>query len=320
MSVILTVDRACNTSDSANMEFSIPMYNNIFIIQADTLDSDIKGIYYGDGIDLEFWGLLNLLMDSGRTYTTSYELTSGYTYTYYVSKNKFVITDSTDAIVFENDYIKGINDFCVDSEIESSHQFHVVFDPFSSIYSFYKVATLFKKYGGGELNTSGSNGVQNEYIHDRVRPYLPDDLDNPVWNISLLDICEDSFICNPVDNLLEMESLYGHEASEFDCSYLTQNNNFYSNLASFSTSAKLQASDYVAYILELSLILPDLSTSMFPQLLPVAMARETTNTRPVYEPWLIWKVLEFITSKITVDNPDKDYEVLSFDLSPVYAE
>lgn len=306
-------------NNSASMNFSIPMYDNIFVMQADTLDSDIRGTYYGDEVDLDFWNLLNLSMDSGRTYTTNYELTSGYTYTYYVSKNKFIITDSTNAVVFENDNIRGINDFCVDLETASSHQFHIIFDPFSDIYSFYKVVRLGSTYGSGEVASSGSCGTNNIFLPDRVRPYLSTDDDNPSWSISRLGVCANNITVDRiVYGLVVADVLSGYRLCSFDYSKLKPDNNFYYDLTSFVLTASLDRKQMISYLLDLSIILPDLCNNMFPQLLPIERAEETVNNRPVYEPWLIWKILEFITTRTTTDNPDKDFEVYSFDLSPVY--
>lgn len=322
MSNILNIDCMCIASESSSLYFSVPLFNDIHVMQADTFDSAIKSMYYGNEVDLSFWGMLGISMDSGKTYTTTYGLVTGYKYTYYATDNKFIILNADGKQVFTNDDILGINDFCINIDVISSNQFTIVFSPFSNLYSFYKIANMVDVNSWtGFMNDVGYDGVQNILLPDRVRPYGKDDPDNPIWNISNLG--SDNTLFTVEDYIISLfvsgdTSWFLNNGINYDNTVCS--NNFYTDLDSYIVDVKLSAKEYTSYMLSLSLILPDLSNSLYPHLLPIESTDETMNNRPVYEPWMIWKILEFITTKITTDDTgDKDFEVYSFDLSPVYS-
>jgi len=62
-------------------------------------------------------------------------------------------------------------------------------------------------------------------------------------------------------------------------------------------------------------LLPQLSIDLYPALMPIERVGETHNNRPVYEPWLIWGVIQFMANK-TQDKSDDEFPIPVFDLSP----
>ena len=58
---------------------------------------------------------------------------------------------------------------------------------------------------------------------------------------------------------------------------------------------------------------------MFPMLLPIQVVENQLNNRPLYEPWLIWRVLDIVSSGSIFDPELTDTEEFTFDLSPWWA-
>ena len=172
MSKLLTFDSTM-APVSSSIEVCSPYFTDVRIINADSLDSSISGIYYGDEVNLLFWEQLNLDFGSDATYDTTYHLVSGYTYTYYVDRREFIIRDSSNNTIFSNSSIKSIADFCIDFEVFSSHQFIINVSSFSYVFRFYKIAKLIRDPFPGNLpNTDdevkhmiiGGNGDSGETI------------------------------------------------------------------------------------------------------------------------------------------------------------
>jgi hypothetical protein len=68
-------------------------------------------------------------------------------------------------------------------------------------------------------------------------------------------------------------------------------------------------------IIGISYMLPKLTTSLYPKLLPIVKDGETQNNRPLYENWLIYGKYLFKYNYIKYDSSDTLYLDV-FDLSP----
>lgn len=320
MSNILELGTIIGITDPTPLRCSEPYFNGVFVVQGDTLNAEYMGVYYGDEVNLNFWKQLDLDMGIDTTDTTLYKLTTGYKYVYYVSTRKFIITDDSGNVVYTANNVKSIKEFKIDMEIYKSHQLEIVISPNSDIYSYYLVVRLLKK-DDGAVSDKYDYGVNNIDITDRVRPYGKDDPDNPTWNILYLgQIAEgiDLFLRDNTNCMTKDEYLIGSKVGDINYSKISTSNNFYADGIK-TMVASLYENQYVCTVMAYSLVLPNLSTDMFPQLLPVDKLDELCNNKPVYEPWLIWGIYKFLTSHITVDKDDPSFEVVPFDLSPIYS-
>lgn len=318
MSVILDISSTIQPREL--WKTSAPYFNGIRIIHGDSLGSDLHGIYYGDEINLLFWKQLNMTMNSGRTYPSIYTLHTGYKYIYYVAYRKFIIYDENSNIVFENN-VTSINDLNIDFSVHKSHQFEVHVSLFGDIFRFYKIARWLKKDSGGVDAYTAGKGVNNICAPDRVRPYLPTDSDNPTWNIKYIENIDEGekIIIDDTLKVKEPETSEGFMLSGINYEGLKINNNFYHTTGDIDKTGTLTVWEHDGKMLTYSILLPLLSVSLFPELLPIINHGEVLNNRPLYEPWLIWGIYGIISSKITTDIDTEDFEVFPFDLSPWWA-
>ena len=315
MSVILDISSTIQPREL--WKTSAPYFNGIRIIHGDALGSDLQGIYYGDEINFLFWKQLNMTMDSGRTYPSTYTLHPGYKYIYYVANRKFIIYDENSNIVFENN-VTSINDLRIDFSVHKSRQFEVHVSLFGDIFRFYRLARWLKKDSGGVDADTAGKGVNNICTPDRVRPYLPTDSDNPIWNIKYIENIDEGekILIDDTLKVKEPETSEGFMLSGINYEGLKFNNNFYHTTGDIDKAGTLTVWEHGGKMLAYSILLPLLSVSLFPELLPIRNPGEVLNNRPLYEPWLIWGIYDIIPSKIITDIDTEDFEVFPFDLSP----
>lgn len=308
-------------SDPTPLQASIPLFQNIFIMQAETIDSPYNhGIYYGDEINILFWEMLNLKM--GTMSTAPYTLMAGYKYIYYVENKRFVIYDANSAIVYEKKDVVYISDFCIDIEIYKSHQLEIHLSPYCDVYSFFKVARLKYRAYDVTIEDIDSCGINNMFEADRVRPYLADDVDNPlykIFHIADIDFDDTKQISQENYRVLQEIDETGIKNGDIDFASTSPSGIFYEDMVDTGATAKLAKQVLFCEMVMYNYMLPNLSTSLYPGLMPVERSDETQNNRPVYEPWLIYGLYKFIYSKRTSDDIDSDFEIYSFDLSPVYS-
>ena len=173
------------------------------------------------------------------------------------------------------------------------------------------------------------DGVNNNDLADRIRPYLPEDLDNPSWHSPM-------YIKDIHDFIVYHYKIYGYKFYGYDLEDLSglnkaninwdkncPTNYFYWNIDLVYEFVRVFEIMHGLYE-NLHFLIPELSTDMFPRRQPIQRDGETNNGRPLYEPWLIYTIewgswLEFDIQNYppgtTVDKKDK-YEVEVFDLSP----
>ena len=303
---------------------SIPYFNNIMILNGDTLDIDGIGIFYGDEINLMFWGALNLVFDSGRVYENTYTLIPGYIYRYYVGNHLFRIYDDTGNIIFVNNIV-GINDFCIDFSVHKSHQFEIYNLSEDYNIGFYKPVKWRKRIHNSVRANFGDVGVDNLWEPDRVRPYGASDDDNPITGgvpyrlHKFIDIAKGLSDGDGYEYGKGVNSLKGIVSSLVDYSNVNINNCMYTEIP-LSLEGLIPDWDIYGKKHDYnSIVIPLLSKNMFPALLPIQLLDQQTNNRPVYEPWLIWKTLDFMASGTVFDRDLTDLEAYTFDLSPWWA-
>lgn len=344
LSRILDIE-AFNLIDSIP-EPSTPYFNGIKILDADAVAGDLQ-VYYGDEIDLQFWALLQLNMGSDYVPTTIYTLQQGYRYIYEPTKTRFTIYDENMGVVFVNNHVHAITDFSIDFTVHKSHQFEIHYGKGGK--SFFRIGTWEKHLHEVSIKEF-QHGVQNIVIPDRVRPYLPDDADNPIWNIKYLANLDyygffGDNLWNEIDgkfdypwlpsnpgnniagNLMPYEVVsVGGEGfrllNDVDWSKVMRENNFYVEglykliagnigLPAYGTLLKY-SENYYSFILAL------ISMGLYPELNTLQVSESVYNNRPVYEPYLIYRILKFIPTGYTKDN-DEEFPISVFDLSPKWS-
>lgn len=300
---------------------SIPYFNNIMILSGDTLDVNGLGIYYGDEINLMFWGALDLVFDSGRVYTNTYTLIPGYIYRYYVGSHLFRIYDNNGNVIFVNNIV-GINDFCIDFSVHKSHQFEIYNLSEDYGVGFYKPVKWRKRIHNSARANFGDVGVDNLWEPDRVRPYSASDSDNPVTGgvfyhlHKFIDIAKGLSDGDGEEHGYGVGTVKGIVSSLVDYSNININNCMYNEVP---PSLECIIPDWNIYGVRHdydTMIIPLLSMNLFPALLPIQVVSQQTNNRPVYEPWIVWKTLDFTTSAVVIDPNLTDLEAFTFDLSP----
>lgn len=179
------------------------------------------------------------------------------------------------------------------------------------------------------MHIPDTEGVLNFDNADRVRPYLPTDLDNPIWYgfKHLWDFDLFKFIYGSFGDITKG---YAYEMPEYEglnkATLPNWEKNFPTNYFYWESFDLVEVLK-VCTILQLTyipwdVVLPSLSTSMFPRLRPMINQNETNNGRPLYEPWKIYSTewgdwLEMFFPKHTEDEEDEYYFDV-FDLSPMW--
>ena len=317
------------------LDISLPYFNGIVLLDLEEL-TNIRKIYYGDEIDLQFWSLVGLTMGSSYEPVTIYTLQEGYKYILIPEEAKFTIYDDSNNIVFENRQVHSINDLSIDFTIHKSHQFEIHLAPSKKNRAFYKVAK-WKKYLHNAWRKEYNCGVQNVYEPDRVRPYLPNDSDNPSWEIkhlAYIDDIEYNIFDETADGVLDtpgngvdgnpmafryvpIDAMGIRILNDFNYAKLACVNNFYIE-AWFKLVAKEVGLPSYGIKQTFTLILPMLSRNMYPAIWSLILPESIINNRPLYEPWLIWKVYEMLVTGYTSDETD-EFSIPVFDLSPMWS-
>lgn len=172
------------------LSFSVPFDNTIRILGWDDILTKDK-VYYGDEIDLKFWKLLQLPFGESSSSDIPLTLQENYLYKYYHNKKIFDVYDNNGVRILHKTNIESIADLNIDFSIHKSHQFWIIVGGVSDGHVFMFPAILRKDRLKMDLETFFDTGVQNIYLPDRVRPYLPGDVDSPQWDIKYLALYED---------------------------------------------------------------------------------------------------------------------------------
>jgi len=173
------------------LEFSVPFDNGIRVIGWDDIILH-ESIYYGDEIDLHFWSLLKLPFGISNDPENPLTLQEGYLYKYNHKLRTFDVYDDGGIRIIHKTNIHNIAQMNIDFTIANSHQFEILTDGALDGYVFMFPAICRKKVYPSDINNIVECGVQNIYLPDRVRPYLPTDLDNPSWYIQHLATYDES--------------------------------------------------------------------------------------------------------------------------------
>ena len=278
--------------NKASIEFSKPWDNGIRIISPDYL-IQAKTKYYGDEITLGFWKLLNLPFGSTPSPSNPLTLQSGYKYIYNHRTRVFDVYDDTDTNILHTTNILTIVDLNIDFTIHKSHQFEIIVgDDFSGSHFIFP-AKLVKKLFDTVKEDTGGMGLDNMWVFDNY---------NSSWDfpkyLAFVNIVEDVGFLTTEPIPIYIPGNYADAVgalNKYKDIFFERNRpmNYFLTRYSPEVFVKLlQTFDFK--MLTGDLLLPWLSTDMYPDLMPVQRTGETQNNRPVYEPWMIWACLYLI--------------------------
>lgn len=176
--------------NSESILFSYPFDNGIRVLGFDDILSNFA-IYYGDEIDLRFWKLLKIPFGQSNNPENPLTLQEGYLYKYYHKTKIFDVFDNNGTRIIHKTNVRTIAQMNIDFTIHKSHQFWIISDVNIDGHIFMFPAILRKDHKPINVEEFMQSGVQNIYVPDRVRPYLPTDIDNPTWDIKYIALYDE---------------------------------------------------------------------------------------------------------------------------------
>lgn len=176
-------------------------------------------------------------------------------------------------------------------------------------------------------------GVDDCYPADRVRPYLPTDIDNPtrvdyrlanLWKEWLIkeEVEYKPIPLNPMGDKKIIIPGWGNEKPNgigmckilfdrlYPNDYVYLGVDWYKIVNLIKVVLKHTDTEFT------NILLPEFSKNLYPRLMSIQRIGEVNNGRPVYEPWMLWGLYKLLYSKGTEDIPDTPLKHIIFDLSP----
>ena len=293
--------------DDDTLRHDIPFADNIRLLTPEYIMSSIKPVNYGDMVNLKFWKLIGLPF--GHSTDTPLHKQVGYIYRLYAVSRVFKVINNLGVEILEKQNIQSMADMHIDFDIYKSHQFEIIIDG---------------EIGGGK--STFLIPAKDSHTKLKCEYYLTSAISGLTYDI------EDNPDFTPFSIYCKWNKLWAEYASFIGSTYKTQDMIAlpeiliydYNNIANFITDSYKDFTadeDTIVYkgkaieYLPLGILL---TASLFPSLFTPEMAGELNKTRPLYEPWLIWKVLEFIYNHRTEDI-DNEYPFPILDLSPNWA-
>lgn len=328
-SLLLMIDKKSRLLNSTVANFSIPTNNGIYMLSTAGIMNNMPPINYGDTVDMFFWRRLGVILGKENTSITYLTRQDGYKYEYYFNKREFKVINGSGITEITRTNITCLADLGIDFTIFASHQF-IIYTDWSEIGGFTFFLPTVLHWLEFEIDTLGLTGLLG--IAD---PYDPNpDPNNP----DPTDPLDPTYPPNPHDPDNKYEGLLGRFPDIY-YGYFTVNFFIYNILSGYTGMdnfdinnemvaeypfygdgihtkvADITYRNVQARPVNVNFLIPLLTISLFPAMLPIDKLDETRNNRPVYEPWMIWGFYEFLCNRISQDDIDK-FIVFTFDLSP----
>ena len=299
------------------LDFSKPIDDGIRIMSADYLISS-NTVFYGDLINLQFWRMLGLPFGSVPTPSSPLTLQQGYRYVYNNIRRVFDVYDNNGVNILHVTGITSISDLNIDFTIHKSHQFEIIVDPSMFGDRFIFPATLYKEQKESQMAPFVEHGVDNICGLDLGKDVVIDGnhynfYDKPQEPVGAIDIHKGKFILYDLIPLHYFFDIRWQKNCPTNYFHLCER---FSPEQSKKLEQKFRA-EFFNFEKIFKFLLAMLSVNLFPRLMPIQGSGETQNNRPLYEPWLIYK-MEFMVNKYTIDEDDT-FVIPVFDLSPHYA-
>lgn len=281
----------------------------------------------GCEVDLDFYNRCAVVLGDSNVSPIEH-LNEDYTYTYYITKHKFEITDGNNAIILKKDNVNSLSDLGIDIDIWGSCNFRIVYEPTSENCAFLHADEI-RIIRKADETVLFDVGLNNMYLPDRIRPYDMHDKDNPIRLFAKLAVLWYNKNINgtgllvrtpeiALDSVLSQLSsqLTGISKYPYNWSNVVPNNYSYLGYDLLHMGYRIDAS-LKPTIVDSKILLPEWSVSAYPALMQIINKDETIINRPVYEPWMLW-LLRFLYIKSTIDIKDDPLRFPVFDLSPNY--
>ena len=328
------------------LQFSVPFFNGIRILSADSLLWNIRPPYYGDQVNIDFYRWLGV--DIGEDSQPTWTRTDGYKYVYNMTTRVFMVYDPSGTRIHVKSNITSMGDMGITFEIYKSHQFIIIQDEIDDALPFLIPVDLMWKIWATGVVEDIDRGILNYYPADKSRPYAEDDVDNPFvdthyiegylltqffswhWskNLKLDGVpIEDYRVLTKPD--IDFKGR-GHDplkiCDDFELLSYSITKHYTSiwppgfdpedpeDPGTWPPVHKID--EWRGTLLDISYLLPSYTISLYPELMPIKRSDETINNRAVYEPWMIWGI-RFMAYHFNPMEPE-DHEVYAFDLSPNY--
>lgn len=290
------------------IEFNIPYFNNIRVLDIEYIETRLKSPMYGDEMDISLWKKLKLIFGTRTGNYPIYTLVTGWKYIYNNTKAEFNIYDNAGAIVYSANNIKTITDFHVDFTVVKSHQFEVHFDIKDLVQYFIPAISAVKKYGESPIVPILSNGINSNYGYAESSSYS--------FSNRIVDNNISSYVTSEIHNrrfykltLSSVNYFNGVNWSlQIPCSHVYEDKFILRNM-------KHKPQKFKFIKLHYNILFSVLLMSLIPSMQPIQRPSENHNNRPVYEPWLIWGFFKFLWLHRYIDNED-ELLIDVWDLSP----
>lgn len=287
--------------DSSIISFNnTPVCDTLKIVSVDISSLTAKPPYYGDTINLKFWGGMGLKI--GSSSPPVYTLHNGWSYIYNRVKDTFIITDDLNNTIFNKSKIESIADFHVDFNVIKSHQFVILIGTGDESIPFIK--PVIAKYEGDDFGVTDvtyvNSGVQDDYkicYNYDISKY------EQFYTTTLLD------------------ELYSYDGFDISILPLYNVNDLKNMPATKIMNADIVVEIFDTQYLQLNsgkVLISKCTNSLYPYLFPIINNNDSSNNRPTYEPWMIWGGYDFIYPKYWDDDGD-DFIIDIMDLSPNWA-
>ena len=308
-----------NFVNKETIEFSVPFANGIYVLPCEFVMSKHNPIYYGDEIDFQFWGSLNTVFGTITDSDPILTLQTGYRYVWDYYKKTFKVYDETGALSSQRKNINSIADLHIDFTIHKSHQFEIIIDQYlNDSNSFFLLGKFYKKlYGESPVVKVNGNVFNDELLYTKTQHrqnYIAFEHRSYNRESDIFGVYVEQRV-DKVRRTEQISSIICNNGLWFD--KLKIDNSLYTN--SFDTIVgKLVKRKYKGKSLNndsgcFKQLVVSSATTIYPIYHELLRPKSMNNNRPLYEPYLIWKVYKF--KWLHRRKPDDDYEIDVFDLS-----
>lgn len=308
-----------NFVNKETIEFSVPFANGIYVLPCEFVMSKHNPIYYGDEIDFQFWGSLNTVFGTITDSDPILTLQTGYRYVWDYYKKTFKVYDETGALSSQRKNINSIADLHIDFTIHKSHQFEIIIDQYlNDSNSFFLLGKFYKKlYGESPVVKVNGNVFNDELLYTKTQHgqnYIAFEHRSYNRESDIFGVYVEQRV-DKVRRTEQISSIICNNGLWFD--KLKIDNSLYTN--SFDTIVgKLVKRKYKGKSLNndsgcFKQLVVSSATTIYPIYHDLLRPKSMGNNRPLYEPYLIWKVYKF--KWLHRRKPDEDYEIDVFDLS-----
>lgn len=247
-------------------------------------------IYFGDTITLEQRDSLLVPIGNLKVPSNPYSLQDGYKYDFYIREKRFIIDDGTDRTIIED--IQTWGDLDILFNIYQSHQFRMIITGSLQKLEFFII---------GERVGFIFPYIKMSYMWGQFDAYL-DSLFK--WRLDYGDIfseyINESKHINIAHDIIDIRKTIITDVSRiiYSMNYPLVIDMYKELFGEKVVIAVESIIDNIAQYILLAIV----TKLLYPHLLPIQNKDEHYNNLPVYEPWMILYILEFLNNFPKPDN------------------